>query len=118
MANEVVMPRLGWTMEVGRLVEWLKQDGEAVTAGEPLFTVESDKSVTEVEALDTGILKIPDDAPAAGVELPVGAVLAYLVPPGEAVPGVGAGAPVMPEAAPPKGADNGRSSDQTSANGA
>ncbi len=85
MANEVVMPRLGWTMEVGRVVEWLKADGEPVQAGEPIFSVESDKSVTEVEALDAGVLRIPPDD-SVGVELPVGATLAYITAPGEQAP--------------------------------
>jgi len=63
MANEVVMPRLGWTMEQGTLVEWLKQPGEMVQAGDVLFTVESDKALNEVEAFDTGTLHIPGNAP-------------------------------------------------------
>jgi pyruvate dehydrogenase E2 component (dihydrolipoamide acetyltransferase) len=84
VASEVVMPRLGWTMEVGRVVEWLKGDGEAVEAGEFLFSVESDKAITEVEALDSGILRIPPDSP-IGIEVPVGATLAYIAVPGEEV---------------------------------
>ena len=51
MAVEVVMPRLGWTMETGTIAEWLKKDGDAVQAGDIIFTVESDKAVQEVEAL-------------------------------------------------------------------
>lgn len=86
MASEVVMPRLGWTMEVGRVVEWLKQDGEPVEAGEFLFLVETEKAVTEVEALDSGILRIPPDAPAIGEDVEVGARLAWIVSPGEADP--------------------------------
>ncbi|MBA3415569.1 MAG: dihydrolipoamide acetyltransferase, partial [Chloroflexia bacterium] len=83
--SDVVMPRLGWTMEVGRVVEWLKRDGEPVAAGEVIFSVESDKSVTEVEALDSGVLRIPPDDQ-VGVELPVGATVAYITPPGEPAP--------------------------------
>jgi pyruvate dehydrogenase E2 component (dihydrolipoamide acetyltransferase) len=86
MAFEVVMPRLGWNMEVGSLAEWLKQDGEQVAAGEILFTVESDKAIQEVEALDSGILRIPPDSPLPGVQVPVGTRLAYLLAPGEALP--------------------------------
>lgn len=48
MAFEVVMPRLGWTMEEGTLVEWLKASGKSVQTGEILFTVESDKALNEV----------------------------------------------------------------------
>src|SRR3712207_863210 len=86
MAVEVVMPRLGWTMEEGSVVEWLKRDGDAVRAGEVLFTIESDKAVQECEALDSGILRIPPDSPPPGTPVPIGTVLAYLLQPGEAPP--------------------------------
>src|SRR5215211_1018277 len=79
------MPRLGWTMEVGRVVEWLKHDGEAVEAGDLILAIESDKAVSEIEALDSGILRIPAD-PLIGVELPVGARLGFIVQSGEADP--------------------------------
>src|SRR5918997_37745 len=79
------MPRLGWTMETGTVVEWLKQDGEPVAAGEAIFSVEADKGLTEVEALDDGILRIPEDSP-LGVEVPVGTTLAYIAPPGVTLP--------------------------------
>jgi len=84
VAIEVVMPRLGWTMETGVVAEWLKKDGDTVQAGEVIFTVESDKAVQEVEALDSGVLRIPPDAAPAGASVPVGSVVAYLVAPGEA----------------------------------
>jgi len=86
VAIEVVMPRLGWNMEAGTVVEWLKHDGDPVKAGEYLFLVESDKATTEVESLDAGILRIPGNALRVGEELPVGTVLAYLVQDGENVP--------------------------------
>ena len=47
MATEIVMPRLGWTMEEGVLVEWLKKDGDTVKVGDLLFSVESDKALNE-----------------------------------------------------------------------
>jgi pyruvate dehydrogenase E2 component (dihydrolipoamide acetyltransferase) len=82
------MPRLGWTMETGTIAEWLKKDGDAVHAGEIIFTVESDKALQEVEAMDSGILRLlPSSAP--GTEVAVGTVLAHLVQPGEAVPPAG-----------------------------
>jgi pyruvate dehydrogenase E2 component (dihydrolipoamide acetyltransferase) len=86
VAIEVVMPRLGWNMEAGTVVEWLKHDGDRVNAGEFLFLVESDKATTEVESLDSGILRIPDNALRIGEELPVGTVLGYLVQEGENAP--------------------------------
>jgi pyruvate dehydrogenase E2 component (dihydrolipoamide acetyltransferase) len=85
MAHDIVMPRLGWTMEAGTLVEWFKQEGEEVNAGDLLFAVETDKAVQEVEALDSGVLHIPTDSP-LGVEAPVGAVLGFILDPGEAPP--------------------------------
>ncbi len=86
MAVEVVMPRMGWTMETGRLVEWLKHNGDTIEVGENLFTIESDKAVLEVEAIDSGILHIPPDAPTPDVDVKVGATMAYLLQPGEALP--------------------------------
>src|SRR5215470_10347595 len=86
MATEIVMPRLGWTMEEGSVVEWLKKDGDLVRQGEIIFTVEGDKAVTEVESFESGILRIPPDSPPPGTVIPVGRLLAYLVQPGESIP--------------------------------
>lgn len=86
MAHEVVVPRLGWTMEEGVFLEWLKRDGDAVKAGEMLFLLEGEKSAQEIESVDSGILRVPPDAPAPGTTVPVGTVLAFLVAPGEAAP--------------------------------
>jgi len=55
---EVVMPKLGLIMTEARLVEWYKQDGERVVAGEPLFALESDKSTIDIEAPAAGIVQI------------------------------------------------------------
>jgi len=86
MPFEVVMPRLGWNMEKGSLGSWFKQDGERVEMGEIIFTVEGDKATQEIEALESGILRIPDDSPPPNVEVPVGTLLAYILQPGEALP--------------------------------
>jgi pyruvate dehydrogenase E2 component (dihydrolipoamide acetyltransferase) len=97
MPSNIVMPRLGWTMESGTLVEWFKEDGAAVNAGELLFAVETDKAIQEVEALDSGVLHIPAASP-LGEEAPVGALLGYILAPGEAVPASDALTPVVAEA--------------------
>ena len=86
MAYEVTMPRLGWTMEEGIFGEWLKEDGDDVQPGDLLFTVEGDKATQEVEVFEGGILRLPTDAPASGDVIPVGALLAYIVKAGEAMP--------------------------------
>ena len=56
MAQVVVMPRMGQTMEEGAVVEWMKQEGDPVQKGEVLLTIESDKSTLEVEADYAGVL--------------------------------------------------------------
>lgn len=86
MATEIRMPRLGWTMEEGIFGEWLKKDGEAIQAGDFLFTIEGDKATQEIEAFDSGILRIPPNAARPGDLITVGTVLAYTVRPGEAAP--------------------------------
>jgi pyruvate dehydrogenase E2 component (dihydrolipoamide acetyltransferase) len=83
MATEIRMPRLGWTMEEGIFGEWLKHDGEAIQAGDFLFTIEGDKATQEIEAFDSGILRIPPNAAKPGDLITVGTVLAYTVRPGE-----------------------------------
>lgn len=80
------MPRLGWTMEQGVFLQWLKRDGEQVRPGDLLYTIEGDKAADEIEAFDEGILRIPPDAPAPGTTLQVGALLGYIVQPGEPAP--------------------------------
>ncbi|MEO8393316.1 MAG: 2-oxo acid dehydrogenase subunit E2, partial [Chloroflexota bacterium] len=78
----------GWTMEEGVLAEWIKHDGDRVEPGEVVFTVESDKALQEVEAFDSGILRIPPNSPPVGSTIPVGGLLAYLLQSGEEIPSV------------------------------
>ena len=86
MAIEIVMPRLGWTMEEGTLVEWIKKDGDTVQPGEIMFVIESDKALNEVESFEAGIFRIPPNSDVLGKTLPVGTVLAYVAQPGEVLP--------------------------------
>src|SRR5262245_27667715 len=86
MAIEITIPRLGWTMEEGTFTEWLKSAGEAVKAGEPLFVLESDKVTMDVEALDSGILYLPPDAPMTGAVVKPGQLIGYLLAAGENPP--------------------------------
>ena len=86
MPIAITIPRLGWNMEEGVFAGWLKRDGEAVRMGEPLFSLEGDKATQDVESIDPGILTIPPTAPAVGDRLPVGAVIGYLLGPGERAP--------------------------------
>jgi pyruvate dehydrogenase E2 component (dihydrolipoamide acetyltransferase) len=83
MAQVAVMPRLGVTMTEGTLLAWLKQVGEAVDIGEPLFEVQTDKVAMEVESLFTGVLLERLAEP--GQVLPVGAPVAIIGRPGEQI---------------------------------
>ena len=56
MATEVKLPRLGQGMESGTIVRWLKTEGEAVSKGEPLYELDTDKVTQEVEAESDGVL--------------------------------------------------------------
>jgi pyruvate dehydrogenase E2 component (dihydrolipoamide acetyltransferase) len=57
MITEVILPKLGQTMEDGAIIEWVKKEGEPVKRGDVLFTVESDKAALEVEATTRGFLR-------------------------------------------------------------
>ena len=57
MEKELTMPRLRPEMKNGVLCAWLKEEGDAVTAGEPLYEVETDKVVNQIEATESGVLK-------------------------------------------------------------
>ena len=99
MAVEIVMPRLGWTMEQGTLVEWVKEDGEEVASGDIVMLVESDKAVNEVEIFDDGILRIPSGSPQPGSTVPVGTLLAWVVQEGEEIPERASSATAIPSPA-------------------
>jgi pyruvate dehydrogenase E2 component (dihydrolipoamide acetyltransferase) len=86
MPINITLPRLGWSMEEGKFLAWLKQDGDLIKEGEPLFTLESDKAAQEVEAIDSGILHIAPDGPRPGDIIKVGHVLGYLLAEGESAP--------------------------------
>ncbi len=57
MEKKLTMPKLRPEMENGVLCAWLKEEGDTVTAGEPLFEIETDKVVNQVESTENGVLK-------------------------------------------------------------
>jgi pyruvate dehydrogenase E2 component (dihydrolipoamide acetyltransferase) len=84
MATSVVMPALEMAQETGKIISWLKKEGDAISKGQPLLEIETDKAVVEVEATADGIL--------AGIKsqegdvVPVGVTIAWIVAPGEKPP--------------------------------
>jgi len=76
MSANVILPNLGFGMEEGRLLTWLKQPGDSVKKGEPIAEIESDKATVQLEAVVDGILAETLYAPDTMV--PVGAVIAHI----------------------------------------
>ena len=84
MAIEVVLPALGLTVEKGKILQWLKKEGETVAKGDSLYEVEADKVTTEVESPASGVLRkilIPE-----GVEVPILTVVAVITDEKENLP--------------------------------
>ncbi len=84
MAIEIRLPSLAPSIEEVTLVRWLKKPGDAVKAGDVIAAVETDKALVDLEASDEGL--IGQLFVEAGAKVKVGAVIAVLVKPGEAVP--------------------------------
>ena len=86
MAEEIRFPRLGWSMEEGRFVGWLKKHGDQVKEGDLLFEMEGEKALQEIESVGSGTLFIHADSPKSDSVVQVGVVLGYLLADGEVSP--------------------------------
>ena len=84
MAISVVMPALEMAQETGKLVAWLRKEGQSVAKGEPLLEIETDKAVMEIEAPGDGFLA--GVTAEEGDVVPVGQTIAWIVRAGEAPP--------------------------------
>jgi len=100
MATNVYMEALSPTMEEGRVVKWLKRDGDPVKTGETLAEIETDKAVMDLVARADGVLR--QVAAAEGQTVAVGSVVAVIAAPGEAITAAAASAP-KPTPAPVSG---------------
>lgn len=76
MANVIIMPKLGFNMNEGKLVEWYKNEGETIAKGEPLFSVETDKTNMDIEATGDGVVKalLIEAGDAVPVTLPIAVI--------------------------------------------
>ena len=84
MAVAIIFPKLDEAMRSGKIVRWLKNEGDRVEKGEVILEIESEKTAFEIEAETSGILsKIMAKA---GDEVPVGATIAFILQPGEEAP--------------------------------
>ncbi len=97
MATEIVMPKLGLTMESGAISAWLVEEGQEVQKGQALLEIATDKVTMEVEAQANGILRkilVP-----AGQQVPVSTTIGVIAAAGEDIGSYVAVAPSAP--APP-----------------
>ena len=83
MAHPIIMPNMSMFTSEGTITDWLKPEGARVEAGEPILVMTTDKAAYEIEAPAAGILH---PIAALGVNMPVEAVLGYVLAPGEAPP--------------------------------
>jgi len=84
MVTKVIMPQMGLTMEEGKIVEWLKKEGDLIEKGEPLFQIETDKVTLEVESPGSGILRkilVREEE-----TVPITTVIGYIAEAGEPLP--------------------------------
>src|SRR5215467_13018170 len=89
--TKVVMPKLSDAMESGKIIKWLKKEGERINGGDILAEVETDKADVEMEAFGAGVLRkilVP-----AGESAPIGALIGVIAEPGDDIAAVVASAP-------------------------
>ena len=84
MPTNVILPALGMAQDTGKILEWLKAEGEQVRQGEAIVVIETDKASVELEAPASGVLA---RLTAAGSEVPVAEVIAVILAPEEAASG-------------------------------
>jgi pyruvate dehydrogenase E2 component (dihydrolipoamide acetyltransferase) len=90
MAVSIVMPALEMAQETGKIISWLKKEGDTIAKGEPIAEIETDKVVLELEATADGVLAGVQAA--AGDVVQVGKTIAWIVTPGEQPPAEAEGA--------------------------
>lgn len=106
--TRVVMPKLSEAMETGKIITWLKHEGDRVQGGDILAEIETDKADVEMEAFGAGVLRRIVVGP--GDQAPVGALIAVIAEPDEDIAGVLASAPApagAPAVAAPPGVGEG-----------
>src|SRR5258705_776900 len=89
--TKVVMPKLSEAMESGKIIKWLKKEGDRIQGGDILAEVETDKADVEMEAFGAGVLRkilIP-----AGDTAPIGTLIGVIAEPGDDITALVASAP-------------------------
>src|SRR2546428_12191503 len=102
--TKVVMPKLSDAMESGKIIKWLKKEGDRIQGGDILAEVETDKADVEMEAFGAGVLRkslVP-----AGTSAPIGTLIGVIAEPGDDIPAPVASAPARGRRASPRGPAN------------
>ncbi len=97
--TKVVMPKLSEAMESGKVIKWIKKEGDRVEGGEIIAEIETDKADIELESFGSGVLRkivVP-----AGDRAPVGGLIAVIADTADDIAGLLAGAPSPAATAPP-----------------
>ena len=99
MITKVVMPKLSDAMETGKVIKWLKREGDNIKGGDIIAEIETDKANVEIEAFGAGVLRkvVVDE----GGQVPVGDLIAVIADPAENIDSVLAAAPKTPAAPAP-----------------
>jgi len=97
MITKVLMPKLSEAMETGKVIQWLKREGEAVKGGDIIAEIETDKANVEIEAFGSGLLRKILVGP--GGEVPVGELIGVIADPSDDISSMPAAAPPKPPAA-------------------
>ena len=91
MITKVLMPKLSEAMETGKVIQWLKKEGDPIKGGDVIAEIETDKANVEVEAFGSGVLRKILVGP--GGTVPVGEMIGVIADPADDVSGLAA-APV------------------------
>src|SRR5262249_59000942 len=83
--TKVLMPKLSEAMETGKVIQWLKHEGEAVKAGDVVAEIETDKANVELEAVASGVLRKIAVGP--GEQVPVGQLIGVIADPSDDISG-------------------------------
>jgi pyruvate dehydrogenase E2 component (dihydrolipoamide acetyltransferase) len=93
MITKVMMPKLSEAMETGKVIKWLKKEGDAIKGGDVIAEIETDKANVEIEAFGSGVLR--KILVGEGGQVPVGETIGVIADPADDIAAVAAGAPAM-----------------------
>jgi pyruvate dehydrogenase E2 component (dihydrolipoamide acetyltransferase) len=94
MPTEVILPKVDMDMATGQISRWFAEEGARVKKGDVLFEIETDKAAMEIDAPASGVLR--DVTGKEGVDIPVGAPVAWIYADGEAYAAKQDAAPISP----------------------